>query len=283
VALIKCSECGKEISDKVDTCIHCGSPKKKLENKNKNNVIIHNYKNQGYVVCPKVKVFKENVLIGELEVDKTYKFCILEDCTLDFKCSIRKARVEISKNVINEINLEFDSFSGKLKPTIKYIDMKDSYKDKLLCPECGKSFKNGKCLNCGYEEKSNCDDGNNVDNIPVNNSLNRGNSSFIMITLKTFVMGLLLWGVINYFTVGDFFGYFSSKGKIIDTTWQTKFGELTFLKGGKCELYNMGYMETCTWKLDGKNVTVKYTYKNLSNEIKGKFNENFTRFEYDIN
>ena len=32
MALIKCSECGKEISDKVDTCIHCGSPKKKLEN-----------------------------------------------------------------------------------------------------------------------------------------------------------------------------------------------------------------------------------------------------------
>lgn len=26
MALIKCSECGKEISDKAITCIHCGCP-----------------------------------------------------------------------------------------------------------------------------------------------------------------------------------------------------------------------------------------------------------------
>lgn len=26
MALIKCTECGKEISDKADSCIHCGNP-----------------------------------------------------------------------------------------------------------------------------------------------------------------------------------------------------------------------------------------------------------------
>ena len=36
MALIKCSECGKEISDKATTCIHCGCP----VSKNKSNVII---------------------------------------------------------------------------------------------------------------------------------------------------------------------------------------------------------------------------------------------------
>ena len=29
MALIKCSECGKEISDKSKTCIHCGCPVEK--------------------------------------------------------------------------------------------------------------------------------------------------------------------------------------------------------------------------------------------------------------
>lgn len=29
MALIKCSECGKEISDKAEKCIHCGCPIKK--------------------------------------------------------------------------------------------------------------------------------------------------------------------------------------------------------------------------------------------------------------
>ena len=30
MALIKCNECNKEISDMVENCIHCGAPK--LEN-----------------------------------------------------------------------------------------------------------------------------------------------------------------------------------------------------------------------------------------------------------
>lgn len=151
------------------------------------------------------------------------------------------------------------------------------------CPECGKEFKNNKCLNCGYEEQIENELSNkgNIGNKPSNNSVNRGNTSFVVITLKTTVMGLLLWGVFNYFVFGDIFGSFGSKGKIIDTTWKTGYGELTFLKGGKCELYNLGPVDTCTWKLDGKNVTIKYSYKSVSGEIKGKFNENFTRFSYE--
>ena len=32
MALIKCSKCGKEISDKSSKCVHCGSTTKKFEN-----------------------------------------------------------------------------------------------------------------------------------------------------------------------------------------------------------------------------------------------------------
>lgn len=39
MALIKCSECGKEISDKADTCNGCGAPIKKLKIKVKNKFI----------------------------------------------------------------------------------------------------------------------------------------------------------------------------------------------------------------------------------------------------
>ena len=37
MALIKCSECGKEISEKAKTCIHCGNPifKEKVKSMNK--------------------------------------------------------------------------------------------------------------------------------------------------------------------------------------------------------------------------------------------------------
>ena len=30
MALIKCPECGKEISDRAEVCIHCGLPFKKM-------------------------------------------------------------------------------------------------------------------------------------------------------------------------------------------------------------------------------------------------------------
>ena len=46
MALIKCSECGKEISDKSKKCIHCGCPlneKKKKSKKNKNSKNIYKY------------------------------------------------------------------------------------------------------------------------------------------------------------------------------------------------------------------------------------------------
>ena len=37
MTLIKCEECGKEISDKAATCPHCGAPTVKSEEKSKRN------------------------------------------------------------------------------------------------------------------------------------------------------------------------------------------------------------------------------------------------------
>ena len=38
MALIKCPECGKEISDKAPACIHCGFPLSLVEKQNEPNV-----------------------------------------------------------------------------------------------------------------------------------------------------------------------------------------------------------------------------------------------------
>ena len=37
MSLIKCPECGKEISDSIEKCIHCGFPLKKMSKNNKPN------------------------------------------------------------------------------------------------------------------------------------------------------------------------------------------------------------------------------------------------------
>ncbi len=40
MALIKCPECGKEISDKAPACIHCGFPLESVTSKENENCII---------------------------------------------------------------------------------------------------------------------------------------------------------------------------------------------------------------------------------------------------
>ena len=46
MALIKCNECGKEVSDKASVCMNCGSPiessEKYLDNANVNNTVVVN-------------------------------------------------------------------------------------------------------------------------------------------------------------------------------------------------------------------------------------------------
>ncbi len=58
MALIKCPECGKDISDKAIQCIHCGYPLSEINNKNvtKTNVELSDKQ------CPCCKVKKQHII-----------------------------------------------------------------------------------------------------------------------------------------------------------------------------------------------------------------------------
>lgn len=58
MALIKCPECGKEISDKSSACIHCGFPLKKQDHISYKNVVLLTPHN-GYSVA------KQNIPLDE--------------------------------------------------------------------------------------------------------------------------------------------------------------------------------------------------------------------------
>ena len=53
MALIKCSECGKEISDKATTCIHCGNPifQEKVKAMNKKKWEDLNYEDKNKIIA----------------------------------------------------------------------------------------------------------------------------------------------------------------------------------------------------------------------------------------
>lgn len=119
MAIIKCPECGQEISDTVKQCIHCGYEINKQENNNINTqtqhmVTIHGYK-ETFLVNPSVKVYADNNYITEVAKGQTITLPINRDCTLTFKSSIRSTEVRVFGDRNTEIMLSFNRGSGALK------------------------------------------------------------------------------------------------------------------------------------------------------------------------
>ena len=114
MALIKCPECNEDISDSVDTCIHCGYRLKNQNDDIKTKVIIHSYK-ELFVVNPKVKIYKNNQYITEIPRGETIELFIDDDTTFTFKSSIRKVDVLVSKGNTTEIMLSFNRGTGSLE------------------------------------------------------------------------------------------------------------------------------------------------------------------------
>ncbi len=89
MALIKCSECGKEISDTVESCVHCGCPLGK---------VIFNTGNSWIGVFGKYIITDEsgNVL-AKLKENQQFEMNIVEDTTFYVQCntSIRRNKVKV--------------------------------------------------------------------------------------------------------------------------------------------------------------------------------------------
>ena len=119
MALINCPECGKEISERANSCPNCGFPigashEQTSENTDSNYVTIHGYE-ETFAVDTNVKIYKNGELAGEVAPASKFKLPIDGDCELTFKASIRSAKVIIRKGIDTNVFLSFDRFSGKLK------------------------------------------------------------------------------------------------------------------------------------------------------------------------
>lgn len=115
MALIKCPECGKEVSDKALTCIHCG--------------------------CPLVK--KNHCIINGVDVDCSFVFD--PKYSMNFKGYLMLCETNLDTKVANKIVEEWSKsgvippvFNGKIS-TYKEDRRKESeeYNSQLHCPKCG--------------------------------------------------------------------------------------------------------------------------------------------------
>lgn len=112
MALINCIECNREVSDKAASCPNCGCPIASVES-SKGKLYIYGYK-ENFVINSKVKIYRDNEYIGEIDKGRCLEIDILSDCVITAKCSIRSNTYNAKANRNSKIQLSFDRLSGKL-------------------------------------------------------------------------------------------------------------------------------------------------------------------------
>ena len=85
MALIKCPECGKEISDKSENCIHCGFPiQDHLRKGTPGKLIVHAPEYKFGMGKLKIEVHIDGKKIGEIRRHETKEFIIKNDTKVTF-------------------------------------------------------------------------------------------------------------------------------------------------------------------------------------------------------
>lgn len=131
MALIKCPECGREISERAKSCPNCGCPIEApqedahSENSSFYHVTIHGYE-ETFSVDTNVKIYKDGVQVGVVAPASEFKLPIEGDCELTFKAGIRSRKVTIRKGIDTNVFLSFDRFSGSLKAYVSSDDNRET-------------------------------------------------------------------------------------------------------------------------------------------------------------
>ena len=134
MALIKCPECNKEISDKANVCIHCGYPLH-------NNSNVSTFDTQSKkVVLPSFKDYSDKK-IQVLKIVREITGMSLSEAVSLVEQDIPIVKDGISLNQANDIVAKFRKINVNAEvvdsvTTLTYVNPSKD-KDKICCPKCG--------------------------------------------------------------------------------------------------------------------------------------------------
>lgn len=119
MAIIKCPECGKEISDKAEKCIHCGYPlyvdiseKTEEEKENKCSVMLIEYEGFKFVAA--------NHLADVLEIEKDEAKDILSDLPCYILKDVERKDADYVAEALKEYNMRLAVYDEK--GNVKYFE-----------------------------------------------------------------------------------------------------------------------------------------------------------------
>lgn len=112
MALIECSECGAQVSDKAKVCVKCGCP---LRTESK--VLVYGY-TQSFMINPKVNVYIGGERKGSVSRGGMLECEIAEDTAVEFKCSFRTAKVDVQAGKVTRIKITWNRLTGGMVPQV---------------------------------------------------------------------------------------------------------------------------------------------------------------------
>lgn len=114
MAIIQCPECGRNISDKAEDCIHCGFPLKQKTDSLGGTLVIYGYTGF-FLVYPKLKIYLDGQYICDVShKSKSAVIPINKPTEVEIKCGIRSTLVRVQPDMHNEIYTEFDRSLGNI-------------------------------------------------------------------------------------------------------------------------------------------------------------------------
>lgn len=110
--LIKCPDCGKEISDKAKTCIYCGCPISEPES----HLTVYGIRQQ-FLIGGTAKLYLDGEFVGEIKKRGKFEMPITKEQVLTAKCGINPFAAEMRIKPGKDIKLQiaFERISGKLR------------------------------------------------------------------------------------------------------------------------------------------------------------------------
>ena len=108
MAIIKCSECGRDVSDKAISCPMCGNPIRASESK----LIVYGV--QIHALIGKTsKLYLDGVYAGKVKKFETIEIPIEKDCVLTATCEGIKAKnvCNIKAGEVTKVQLYFQMFT----------------------------------------------------------------------------------------------------------------------------------------------------------------------------
>lgn len=124
MALINCPECGKQISDKVKACPHCGYPFEEQQT-SPNDSAIKKHKvtifreSQMYLLNPPINISINGVKRLSIANGQTLEIDLEEgDYTFEFSCSFRSREINLKLLADTQITLKWNRFTGALMANV---------------------------------------------------------------------------------------------------------------------------------------------------------------------